>query len=214
MCQLSGYRGSIHKRGYGPSRKEDLVKLLTVGAAGVLAAMTTFGTGGMALAQQPVQPLAHQQAIVAQPEAAPPSQQDRNWMTENAQTDLAEITVGQLAAQKGGSQAIKQAGQTLANDHRQALTQLQQLAKSMNVPLPSSPNQMQQQQAQQLKGASGANFDQTFLRTQIQDHQTSINNTQQELKSGSNPQVKQRAQQYLPVAQKHLQMLQADQKRR
>lgn len=190
------------------------MKLLTVGAAGVLAAMTTFGTGGMALAQQPVQPLAHQQAIVAQPEAAPPSQQDRNWMTENAQTDLAEITVGQLAAQKGGSQAIKQAGQTLANDHRQALTQLQQLAKSMNVPLPSSPNQMQQQQAQQLKGVSGANFDQTFLRTQIQDHQTSINNTQQELKSGSNPQVKQRAQQYLPVAQKHLQMLQADQKRR
>jgi predicted outer membrane protein len=136
------------------------------------------------------------------------SQQDRTFMTQNAQTDQAEIVTGQLAAQHGTNQQIRQAGQTLMTDHQQALSKLQGVAQSMNVTLPNSPNPTQQQEAQQLKAASGAAFDQLFLQNEIKGHQTSISNTQQEIQSGSEAQVVDFAKSYLPVAQQHLRMLQ------
>jgi uncharacterized protein (DUF305 family) len=93
-------------------------------------------------------------------------------------------------------------------DHQQALSKLQGVAQSMNVTLPNSPNPTQQQEAQQLKAASGAAFDQLFLQNEIKGHQTSISNTQQEIQSGSEAQVVDFAKSYLPVAQQHLRMLQ------
>jgi putative membrane protein len=136
------------------------------------------------------------------------SQQDRTFMTDNAQTDQAEVMTGQLAAQRGTTPQIRQAGQTISSDHQQVLTRLQGLAQNLNVPLPNSPDATQQQEAQQLKAASGPAFDRTYLQNEIKGHQTSISHTQQEIQSGSDRQVVDFAKSYLPVAQKHLQMLQ------
>ncbi|MGH3796915.1 MAG: DUF4142 domain-containing protein [Pseudonocardiaceae bacterium] len=136
------------------------------------------------------------------------SDQDRTFMMQNAQTDLAEITSGQTAAQRGTNEAIRQTGQTLTNDHRQALSELQNIAKANSVPLPTTPNAAQRQLANQLKSSTSAAFDQLYTSSGIKGHQMSIQGTQQEISSGSNAQVKQFATHYLPVAQKHLQMLQ------
>ena len=135
------------------------------------------------------------------------SQQDQTFMTQNAQTDLAEITVGQLAAQRATTAPIRQAAQTIASDHQQVLSKLQDLARTLHVTLPNSPDATQQQLAQQLNATSGTAFDQAYLQGMIQGHQTSINQTQQEIQSGSNPQVIDFAKSYLPGAQKHLQMV-------
>jgi len=136
------------------------------------------------------------------------SQQDQTFMTQNAQTDLAEITVGQLAAQRATTAPIRQAAQTIASDHQQVLSKLQDLARNLHVTLPNSPDATQQQLAQQLNATSGTAFDQAYLQGMIQGHQTSINQTQQEIQSGSDPQVIDFAKSYLPGAQKHLQMVQ------
>jgi putative membrane protein len=136
------------------------------------------------------------------------SQQDQTFMSQNAQTDLAEISAGQLAAQRATNSQLRQDVQTIASDHQQALSKLQDLARNLHVTLPNSPDPAQQQQAQQLQATSGAAFDQAFIQAMIQGHQTSINQTQQEIQSGSNPQVVDFAKTYLPSAQKHLQMIQ------
>ena len=136
------------------------------------------------------------------------SQQDQTFMTQNAQTDLAEITVGQLASQRATTAPIRQAAQTIASDHQQVLSKLQNLARNLHVTLPNSPDATQQQLAQQLNGSSGTDFDQAYLQAMVQGHQTSIDQTQQEIQSGSNPQVIDFAKSYLPGAQKHLQIVQ------
>lgn len=136
------------------------------------------------------------------------SQQDQTFMTQNAQTDLAEVTVGQLAAQRATTDPIRQAAQTIASDHQQVLSKLQDLARNLRVTLPNSPDPTQQQLAQQLNAASGTSFDQAYLQAMVQGHQTSISQTQQEIQSGSNPQVIDFAKSYLPGAQKHLQLVQ------
>jgi putative membrane protein len=136
------------------------------------------------------------------------SQQDQTFMIQNAQTDLAEITVGQLAAQRATSAPIRQAAQTIASDHQQVLSKLQDLARSLQVTLPNSPDATQQQQGQQLSATSGTDFDQAFLQAMSQGHQTSISQTQQEIQSGSDRQVVDFAKSYLPSAQRHLQIVQ------
>lgn len=165
---------------------------LILGAAGVLVALTVFTIGGTAFAQQPGGQL---------------SAQDQAWMAQNAQTNMAEIASGQLAAQKGTTEAIRSTGQHLMMDHQQVLNQLTALAQSKNVTLPSAPNQAQQQEAQQLRSSSGTTFDTTYVQKEIQGHQLSISQTQQELRAGSDPQVKQLANAYLPKAEDHLQRL-------
>jgi len=144
----------------------------------------------------------------AQPGGGQLSQQDQTFITQNAQTDLAEITVGQLAEQRATTAPIRQAAQTIASDHQQVLSKLQDLARNLHVTLPNSPDATQQQLAQQLNATSGTDFDQAYLQAMIQGHQTSINQTQQEIQSGSNPQVIDFAKSYLPGAQKHLQIVQ------
>lgn len=138
----------------------------------------------------------------------PLSDQDRGFMTQNAQTDLAEIGAGKLVAQRGTTAAIRQTAQTLAGDHQRALSELQGIAKAKSVTLPTTPNAMQQQVASQLKSTTGTAFDQLYRTSGIAGHQQSIQGTQREISSGSDAQVKQFATNYLPVAQRHLQMLQ------
>lgn len=170
---------------------------LRIAAASLLGSMAVVASVGMGSA-------------VAQPGGGGGqlSQQDRTFMTDNAQTDLAEVTTGQLAAQQATTPQIRQAAQTIASDHQQVLTRLQGLAQNLNVTLPNSPDPTQQQEAQQLKAESGPAFDQTYLHNETKGHQTSISHTQQEIQSGSDRQVVDFAKSYLPVAQKHLQMLQ------
>lgn len=134
-------------------------------------------------------------------------QQDQTYLTQNAQTDMAEIAGGQLAVQKGTTDGVRATGQTLMQDHQRALDQVKSIAQAKHVTLPSTPDQ-----TQQLKNASGIAFDQTYLRSEIQAHQQSIGQTQQELRSGTDPQVKQFAQSYLSVAEAHLQRLDTDQR--
>lgn len=136
------------------------------------------------------------------------SPQDRTFMTQNAQTDLAEIAAGKLAVGRATTAPIRQTAQTIMSDHQQILSQLQGLARDLHVTLPSSPDAMQQQQAQQLEASSGTAFDHTYLQDETKGHQTSIAQTQQEINSGSDQQVVQFAKSYLPGAEQHLKMVQ------
>ncbi|MCA1836053.1 MAG: DUF4142 domain-containing protein [Actinobacteria bacterium] len=187
-----------HRRGrtFSDETKENRMKVRMTAVALLGSAVLATAGVGIAAAQP------------GGPGGGQLSQQDQTFMTQNAQTDQAEITVGQLAAQRATSAPIRQAAQTIASDHQQVLSKLQDLAGSLHVALPNSPDATQQQQAQQLSAASGTAFDQAFLQAMIQGHQTSINQTQQEIQSGSDRQVVDFAKSYLPSAEKHLQMVQ------
>jgi putative membrane protein len=142
--------------------------------------------------------------------AAQLSEQDRAFMMENAQTNLAEISTGQLAIQRASSPSTKQTAQTVVSDHQQALAQLRDIAQRHSVTLPDSPNPTQQQLARQLQSLTGLAFDRTLLPAWIGGHQQAIAQAQQEIASGTNVDVQQYARGFLPVAQKHLQMAQSD----
>ncbi len=135
-----------------------------------------------------------------------PSGQDKAFMAKNAQTDLAEIAIGQIATSRSSnSQTLALANKTVS-DHQAALTKLKSVAQSADVTLPTAPNPQQQADAQKLKTVAADAFDLTYAQVQVAGHNLSIGDTKTELSSGSDLTVTDYANGYLPVAQMHLSM--------
>lgn len=125
-------------------------------------------------------------------------------MAQNAQTDLAEVSLATLVRQKGTTTQARSLAQRTSADHQQALTKLRSLAGTLNVTLPSAPNAQQRSMAAALAAQTGSAFDITYLRDQVAGHEQSIAQTETELSSGRDSQVVAFARSYLPIAQMHL----------
>jgi putative membrane protein len=133
---------------------------------------------------------------------------DRTFATKAAAGGQAEVTLGRLATEKGGSQQVRQFGQQMVTDHSQANQELQAIAKQQNLTLPSKPDSTSVATEQRLQASSGAAFDSSYARDMVQDHQQDVADFQKEAGSGQDPALKAFAQKYLPVLQHHLQMAQ------
>ncbi len=155
--------------------------------AGVVTASATFGVAS-----------AHAAA----------SGQDSTFVTGNEQTNLAEITIGQLALQRSSNTAVRQLATMTISDHQAAQAKLKPVAQALTLTLPTVPSAMQQQQAAQLQAASAAQFDTLYSQIQVAGHQTAIADTNTEISGGGDPSVVTYAKGYLPVATMHLQMAQ------
>lgn len=144
-------------------------------------------------------------ALAANPQV---SSQDRSWLIAAHQSNLAEISGGNLAAGKGHTDAVRKAGRMLTQDHAELDSKLRSVAQELGVNLPAEPNAEQQQEAKEFKSLSGTRFDQAWTHDQADGHVKAIELTEREIQTGSVPQVKQLAQSTLPVLKKHLNTLQ------
>jgi putative membrane protein len=170
-------------------------KLTTGIAAAALAAAAGVGTTQAA------------SAATAAPAHHPgPSAQDVTWLKANAQTDLAEITLGQLALAKSRNGNVRMVATMTLHDHTIVLAQVRALAKKEGVKLPGAPSPAQQKQAALLKSLSGQKFNVTWDQVQILGHKQSIAQTNAEIAKGSNQAVVRYAGGYLHTARGHLVM--------
>lgn len=122
-----------------------------------------------------------------------------------------EVQMGQLAQQKAENQEVKQLGQTLVNDHRQANQQLEQLAAAHNVKAGADQHadkdaSKHQKMFTKLQGQSGAEFDKAFVRMAIKDHKKDIAEFERARTDVTDPQVTSFIDQTLPKLRNHLQM--------
>lgn len=140
--------------------------------------------------------------------AADTNDQDAAFIQANAQTNLAEITLGELALQRAQYDSTRELAQMTLTDHQTALGQLQEVADGLGVTLPDAPNAEQQSQAATLQAIDTADFDAAYAQIQVAGHQKSIANTEAELSGGSDASLLAYAQGYLPVATHHLEMAQ------
>ena len=138
----------------------------------------------------------------ATPSAAA-SAQDKQFLQSIHQVNLAEIATGNLAQQKGASKEVKDLGARFVTDHTPMDQKVQSVASSAKVTLPNAPNTDQQAVLKQLESISGADFDAQWVTTQLTAHTQAMQGVQAELTKGSDPAVKEVAQQTAPVLQAH-----------
>lgn len=129
---------------------------------------------------------------------------DEEFMRKAAAGGLAEVELGNLAKQNGGSDAVKQFGERMVNDHSRANSELQQLAQQKGITLPSKPESKDRHLAKTLESKQGAEFDRVYARDMVKDHEADIAEFRKEAESGKDPAVRAWAQQTLPVLQQHL----------
>ena len=134
---------------------------------------------------------------------------DNFFMQQASYSNNAEISAGSIAASKGGYDSVRMFGGMMVVDHGNAESSLDSIASSLNITIPSTPDSLHQVMALHLQTLSGHTFDTTYINAQVKDHMATIAIFQQELSSGNNQQVKNYANQKLPVIQMHLQEAQS-----
>jgi putative membrane protein len=142
--------------------------------------------------------------LATAPAVAAPSDQDATWLRAAHQGNLAEIAAGNAAQQTATTQDVRSLGQTFVQQHTDLDNQLKPVAQQLGVQLPSQPTPQQQQQLAAVQQNSGQAFDTAWIAQEISAHENTLAATQQELRSGSDPQVLQLARAATPVVEQHL----------
>jgi putative membrane protein len=96
--------------------------------------------------------------------------QDKIFLRKAAEGGIAEVKLGQLAAQKASSDDVKALGQKMVDDHTKLNLEIAQLADSMGVMLPKSMNKEDQAEYDKLNALSGNDFDIEYLTFMVKDH--------------------------------------------
>jgi len=121
----------------------------------------------------------------------------------NEEQDMAK----ELKSKAGDNQALATMADTMRDDHKDNQTALEALASQKNVTLKSyEKNKAAQDQLDNLKGAQ---FNETFLKMDIRDHQKALAAFRRARSEfSSDPQVRVYVDQTIPVLEAHLKMAQ------
>ena len=131
---------------------------------------------------------------------------DQHFMMKAAQGGMAEVQLGSLAKEHASSQAVKDFGQRMIDDHSKAGDELKALAAQKNVTLPSSLDAKDQAIIARLSKLNGSAFDRAYMRDMVADHKQDIAEFQRQAGTGQDPDVKNWAARTLPALQEHLKM--------
>ncbi|MEU9388102.1 DUF4142 domain-containing protein [Streptomyces sp. NPDC048279] len=92
----------------------------------------------------------------------PLSALDRDLVVKVRLAGLWELPAGEMAEQKGTTQAVRAAGQHLIDGHTTLDAHVRSVAGVLGIPIPNQPNDQQRQWLATLAGAQGQDFDRQF----------------------------------------------------
>ncbi|MEV5383661.1 DUF4142 domain-containing protein [Streptomyces sp. NPDC052721] len=134
--------------------------------------------------------------------------QDRKFLVQVHQGNLAEIAAGQDAGRHARSECVKQVGAVLVRDHTKLDADVKTLAGKLNVRLPASPSAQKKRQLAAVQAKAGTPaYDTAWLRVQEAGHRQTLALIDQEIKTGKNSQVVAAARNARPVVAMHLNMV-------
>jgi putative membrane protein len=154
------------------------------GGAGMAGAMTGTGPGG-----------------------GDQTMRDQMFVRKAAEGGMAEIQMGQLAAQKGSSDDVKQFGQKMVDDHMMLNEGMKPVAEQMGVRAPNKLNKKDQEEYDKLNGLSGEDFDKEYLMAMVKDHRQDLREFRMEDSATQNTDLKGAVDKAIPVIQQHMQMV-------
>lgn len=139
------------------------------------------------------------------------SDQDKTFLKGQQETNIAEVALGKIVIERATSDKVRELATMLVADHQKVLELNKALHTKLGLTAPEEPSAEQKATAEKIKAQTGAAFDEAFVAAQVEGHTKSISKAQAEISSGSHPDVKAFATDYLPKAQSHLEHSQATQ---
>jgi len=135
------------------------------------------------------------------------SMKDKMFLRKAAEGGLAEVQLGQLAAQKASSQDVKDFGQKMVSDHTQLNTEMAPIAQSMGVKVPTKLSKEDQAEYDKLSAMSGDDFDKEYLSFMVKDHHKDLREFRTEAQTASDASLKAAVDKGAKVIYEHTQMV-------
>lgn len=129
------------------------------------------------------------------------------FLTEAADARLMDAAQGKLARERGTTEEIRSYGRWMMRDQSKLLEEIQAIAKSKNVKLPSAISEQKSKGLEELKQEKGPEFDKKFAKMICIDHKRDVKEFKKAAKF-EDVDVKQFASQYLPTIEAHLERIQ------
>ena len=129
---------------------------------------------------------------------------DQEFVKKAARGGLAEVKLGELAQEKGSSDAVKDFGKRMATDHKIAGDKLTDAASKENMVVPGDLDSKDQALYDRLSKLSGGAFDRAYAREMVKAYQKDIAEFQREAANGTDSTIRDFASQTLPTLQEHL----------
>ena len=127
-----------------------------------------------------------------------------DFMMEAANSNMAEIALGKMAAEKATDPEVKQFGQMMATDHGKASEEMKALAASKNVTLPTGVSEDMQKKQTDLARLTGAEFDKEYINLMVDAHEKDVEKFKEASENLNDAETKAFAAKTLPVLQAHL----------
>jgi putative membrane protein len=132
---------------------------------------------------------------------------DKTFLRQAAEGGIAEVKLGQLAAQKASSDDVKAFGQKMVDDHTMLNNEMAPIADSMGVRTPKSLNKQDQAEYDKLNGLSGTDFDTEYLTVMVKDHHKDLHEFREEAASATDANLKAAVEKGLNVIREHTMMV-------
>ncbi|MES2508988.1 MAG: DUF4142 domain-containing protein [Pseudomonadota bacterium] len=130
---------------------------------------------------------------------------DAKMLGDLAQGNMAEVDAGKLALEKSSDAGIKKFAQMMIDDHTAALGEVEKLATSKSVTLPTGPSVMQKTKATALKALSGSLFDKEYAKhAGVGAHESTVKLLKKIQKDSKDADLKALADKMLPKVEGHL----------
>jgi putative membrane protein len=141
------------------------------------------------------------------PDVTTSMMKDKMFLRKAAEGGLAEVQLGKLAAQKGGSDEVKSFGQKMVEDHTAINKQMATVADEMGVRLPQSPGKEDQAEFDKLNSLSGDGFDTEYLTYMVKDHHKDLREFRMEATSTPDAELRDAVNKASMVIRDHMMMV-------
>ena len=132
---------------------------------------------------------------------------DKMFLRKAAAGGLAEVQLGQLAAEKASSPDVKAFGQKMVTDHTALNNDMKPIAESMGVMLPKKIKKEDQAEYDKLSAMSGDDFDKEYLTFMVKDHHMDLREFREEDTTVQDPTLKAAVDKGYKVIREHTSMV-------
>ena len=135
------------------------------------------------------------------------SDDDKTFLKDSAQDNLAEIKMAQLAVKTSKNPTVTTFAQKMITDHHALLAGAKPVAMKAGVTPPTSTSMTADAEYMKLKVLSGDSFDKSYIKTMVSDHQEDLKKVKAEHDSTQNDSMKKLTAHATEVISGHTQMV-------
>lgn len=132
------------------------------------------------------------------------NEKDADFMVEAASINREEVSLGQLAQQKGKSSSVKKMGKMMEDEHSKSLSDMTALAQTKGITLPGTQTEKEKEAFTKLNEKSDKDFDKAYADMMVDGHKDAISKFEKAAENAVDPDIKAWAAATLPVLKMHL----------